>query len=194
MTRLSNLEDVYNELVRVDFNFDQLPENSKYKQYYKYKTDPDVRALPEGSAQEQGIRQKVGISPFGLLLLKEEAFIVGVSDRSLKKVGGSGTDFGSLDTVYGIKDTILPTHRKQSGFIPAKVVFAEKLATPQAVSKDKNRITGRAYKRRTGETFTLPFGRTGDTSTEFGRQGSIITQVEEKYAVTFKPERLKRNK
>lgn len=194
MTRLSNLEDVYNELVRVDFNFDQLPENSKYKQYYKYKTDPDVRALPEGSAQEQGARQRVGVSPFGALLPNDEAFIVGVSDRSLKKVEGGGTDFGGLDTVYGVKDTILPTYRRQPGFIPAKVVFAEKLATPQAVSKEKNRITGRAYKKRTGETFTFPFGKTGDTSSEFERQNAIVTQVEEKYAVTFKPERLKRNR
>lgn len=194
MTRLNNLEDVYNELVRVDFNFESLPVNSKYRQYYKYKTDPEVRALPEGSAQVQGKRQRVGVKPFGLTAGPGNQRRVGVSKRSLDKVVGASNDFGSLSNVYGVVTDDLLGYTSQSGFVPAKVVFAEVLSNPQTVPKEKNRITGRAYKKRTGETYTLPFGRPDDNAAELERQESIATQVAEKYAVTFKPERLRRGK
>lgn len=69
MTRFNNLEDVYNELVAIGFDFNQLPANSKYRKYYKYKTDPEQRKLPEGSAQDQGARVRVGIQPFGRALM-----------------------------------------------------------------------------------------------------------------------------
>lgn len=56
----------------------------------------------------------------------------------------------------------------------------------------KNRITGRAYKKRTGETYVFPFGRVGASSTELDTQELIIAQVQETRAVTFKPEHLRR--
>lgn len=192
MSRLNNLEDVYNTLVALDFNFSTLPSTSKYYKYYLYKTDPDVRALPEASHQEQGRRKKVGIRPFGETFNDSSKYIVKVSGRAYTEID-TGTGYGGMGSVYGVV-TALDDYTKRAGFVPAKAIFAKRLTTPESVTAAENRLTGRAYKRHTGETFTFPFGRAAATDEELEVQDEIVAQVEETHVVSFKPERVKRNK
>ena len=192
MSRLNNLEDVYNTLVALDFDFTNLPDTSKYYKYYLYKTDPDVRALPDESHQLQGRRKLVGIRPFGETFSDSAKYIVKISGRAFTEVD-TGTGYGGTSSIYGVETTV-DDYTKRAGFLPAKAVFAKRLATPESVTAAENRLTGRAYKRNTGETFTFPFGRVAAGDEELEKQEVIITQVQDTHVVSFKPERVKRNK
>lgn len=186
MSRLSNLEDAYNELVRINFDFSQFPNTSKYYKYYLWKTDPEQRELPEGSAQNQGTKKKVGLQPFGRPIDTSKT-VVRMSGRAFTAVG---TLPENARTSLGHETTDFTGYRTDGSYKPAKVILANKLTNPVAVPKADNRITGRAYKKRTGETFTVPFGRIAAVDTEFDAQDVIIQAVADNYAATFVPEKL----
>lgn len=192
MSRLNNLEDVYNTLVALNFDFTNFPSTSKYYKYYLYKTDPEVRALPESSHQIQGRRKIVGIRPFGEVFNDSSKYIVKMSGRAFTEID-TGTGYGNVGSLYGIETTV-DGYTKRAGFVPAKAVFAKRLPAPDSVTAAQNRLTGRAYLRTTGETFTAPFGRVSATNEELEVQDDIVTQVQDTHVVSFKPEKVRRNK
>jgi hypothetical protein len=120
-------------------------------------------------------------------------------DDAKFQVGMSGRAFNALSSVgnaalYGIETTITG-YDPYPGFVPAKAILAAKTPTT-TVTASQNRITGRAYKKRTGETFTVPYGATASGQTEFVRQQAILANREAAgssgHQVTFTPERLRR--
>ncbi len=135
--RFSQLEDVYNNLVAINFDFNTLPANNKYRKYAEWKQDPDKRTLPAGSAQDTGARVGAGIKPFGLTVDPDNEFNVGMSGRV-------NTELGSLGgaTLYGLEVANLAGYTKRPGFTPAKTILAVKRATSVAVPGTQNRITG----------------------------------------------------
>lgn len=187
MRRFSNLEDVYNTLLAAGFDFNTLPANNKYRKYAEWKQDPEQRELPPGSAQETGARVRAGVQPFGLAIDPDNEFDVGISGRVNTEISGLG---GAA--LYGLEIADLTGYTRRPGFVPAKAILAARLATSRAVPGTQNRITGQPYKRRTGETYTIPFGRKTATSTEFETQDEIITDRAATHALTFTPEKLSR--
>lgn len=185
--RFNNLEDVYNNLVAIKFDFNTLPANNKYRKYAEWKQNPDQRKLPEGSSQDTGARKPAGVKPFGLPVDPQNQYDVGISGRTfglLQDLGGAAA--------YGLEITDLTGYTKRPGFRPAKAILAVKRATSLAVPASNNRITGQPYKRRTGETYTVPFGRKTGTPEEISVQEEIIDGIGATHAVTFVPEKLSR--
>lgn len=183
--RFNNLEDVVNTFTAAQL--EALPSNNKYRKYYEWKRDPEKRKLPEGSVPERGRKKKVALSPFGQVYDVDKRVIVGLSDRSFTKVPDLG---GSL--LYSILTIVPDTAQPLIGFIPAKAILSQRLATPVAVSATRNRITGQSYKTSAGKSYTVPFGRESATSTEFAVQRAILLSKEADYIITFTPERLRR--
>jgi hypothetical protein len=180
--RFNNLEDVVNTFTETQIL--ALPANNKYRKYYEWKRDPEKRQLPEGSAPDRGRNVKMSLSPFGLPFDANARVTVDVSKRSkdnLEAVGGA--------ILYNLLTTVPAGATKLAGFVPAKTILAKRLASPRTVSSAANRITGRAYKTSTGESYTMPFGRESATSTEFEMQSEIIASQGENYVMTFTPER-----
>jgi hypothetical protein len=85
--------------------------------------------------------------------------------------------------------TVPPTATKLAGLVPAKAVLARRLPNAISVPATQNRITGRAYKTSTGDSYTVPFGRESGTSTEFEMQSEILLAQEDTHVITFTPER-----
>lgn len=189
MSRLSDLNDVYDTLVAINFDFNTLPATNKYRKFYEWKTDPEKRKLDPASIQLQGERVLVGIKSFGkpFTELGYKVRYSGRADAAKTTVVNNGAVFGhEID-----ESAIIAGFGAKGGFRPAKAIFANKLANPVAVSAANNKITGRAYKRRTGETYTIPFGKTVAEDSEFGRQDVILVGANN-HTVTFTPERLLR--
>lgn len=190
MSRLSDLEEVYDELVAINFDFTTLPATSKYRLYYEWRTDPTKRQIPESSIEPRLADKRVGIKFFGLPDGTDNQILVRMSGRSYNFVSAD-TSFGSLDTIYGIESTTLDGYFSRSGYTPAKVIAGKTLTAPTA---ETSGITGKKYKRRVENNYTVPFGRVGATSTEFERQEAIIAQLASGWSVTFKPEKLVRKR
>jgi hypothetical protein len=183
-----NLEDVYNTLVAADFDFTTLPATNKFRVYYEYKTDPTKRALPAGSAQSTGTKAKVGVRPFG--------FAFDVSKFEVK-MSGRGFTIVNNDTDRTLYNLVtdaaaLDDYTSRTGFIPAKAHIAVRLQTPTAVIATANRVSGRAYRKRVGESYAIPYGRSAATDEEIVIQEEILDAKSATHTVTFTPERLRR--
>jgi hypothetical protein len=182
--RFNNLEDVYNTLVATNFDFNSLPSNNKYRKYKEWKQNPDQRKLPEGSAQNTGTRVAIALQPFGLEFDAASRVKLKMSGRvhsSLSSLGNAA--------LYNHLAGDISAIQSNTGFVPAKAVLATKTGT-RTVTASSNRITGRAYKTRTGETYTIPFGAGTATDREFAVQQEILTNRADTHVVTFVPERL----
>jgi hypothetical protein len=184
--RFNNLEDVYNTLTAQNFNWNSLPATNKYRKYAEWKRDPEKRKLPEGSSQIQGPRQIVTINPFGFDFDDTSQVKVTMSERAFNQRNNVGAA-----ALYNHL-TASTSAKKLAGFVPAKAVLSSKLGSPRSVTAGSNRITGRAYKTRTGETYTIPFGSSAEATKEFEVQEEILQDRFATHAVTFTPERLRR--
>lgn len=185
--RFNNLEDVYNTLLAADsFSWDSLPATNKYRKYKEWKQDPEKRKLPDASKQSTGPRQQIGLYAFGL----------DFADANKIKTPISGRVKTWLDSQTGIKDACnflagdISGLNKNTALQPAKAHLAIKRGSPQSVTAAENKITGRAYKRNTGETYTVPFGPGAAGDREFAVQGEILAAASSLAVVSFTPERI----
>lgn len=186
--RLNNLEDTYNTLVAANFNFDSLPANNKFRRYAEWKQNPERRELPNGAVPTRGSDRPVQISPFGLPLDPDNNVRIGVSGRAYPQITTSLGGFG----LYNLTENPADNVRELVGYVPAKAILAVRLPQPDSVEASANRITGRAYKTRSGQTYTIPFGAQTESSREFSVQGEILADRNATHYVTFTPERLRR--
>lgn len=188
MRRFSRLEEVYQALLAANVNITSLPATNPYRMYYEWKTDPTKRELPEASKQATGERHLVGVKAFGIdgTANKDQA-LVPITNRVLQAIGG----LGGVD-VYNIT-TATTNYAKIGGFVPAKAHLAAKKESPTVVPKTSNRITGRAYKKYTNESYTVPFGKETEADKEIETQDLIILNRAETHVVTFTPEKRRRN-
>lgn len=180
--RFRDLEDVYDTLVSGGFNIESLPANNKYRRYYEYKTDPERQERGEMPATSRpGQYVNVYVRPFGFGAADNTAYVFGASERAMNRVGAVG-NLGSF-----VKREAPTNVLRNAQIDPAKVILMDK----QGGTRVRSEITGQYYRRRTGASFTVPFGRNTATDTEFGTQDAILANeaISGGYQVTFKPER-----
>lgn len=105
------------------------------------------------------------------------------------RAGGNLTGAGVSAAIMGHK--ALTDAVSMQGFTPANAVIFVGTGTGTDVN---SKITGLPYKKRAGESYTIPFGKVTTTDGEFDRQVAIATAVEGQpnRAVSFKPERIYR--
>lgn len=190
MTRLNDLREVHDELSASNFDFNLLPATSKYRKYHEWRSDPTKREIPDANTRARGKDALVGLKPFGLPGAIENQFEVRMSGFSFNEANGNSTLFGNIATLYGLTDTGLEDYIARAGFVPAKVI-AGRLGTP---TTETSEITGKKYKKRVTDSYTIPFGKVSDADTEFERQEAILTQLNTNFSITFKPEYLKRRR
>lgn len=77
---------------------------------------------------------------------------VAASKRAIDGIASTGIALSDLNIVAATNDA------KEIDFKPARVTI---YATSGATTDKLSQITGEPYKRRTGESYTYPFGKTG---------------------------------
>ncbi len=194
--RFSDLEDVYRTLSAINFNWDSLPANNKYRKYREWVEDPEKRTRDEARVPDTGRRIAIGLQAFGFPLDdtgKVRVKISGQVNTNIAALGGG--------TLYNHAATLDDTYVRRVGFIPAKAILAGRVGTPGANvagsaplagGNPVSSITGKKYKVSTKGSSTVPFGGTTATETEFDIQNEIINDRDTEFVVTFTPERLKR--
>lgn len=187
--RFEELEDVYNTLSAIEFNFDSLPANNKYRKYKEWKQDPELRKLPAGSRTDSGAKQPVGLLAFGLPSLDDaDHVLVRVGQRAFNQITAIPNNALLNLTTSAIPDSYI----RLGGFVPAKAIFGLRGGTATPTSK----ITGQEYKQTIQRSYTVPFGKgTGaGKEHEFDVQNAIIGDagISADYVVTFTPEKITR--
>ncbi|MDJ0660555.1 MAG: hypothetical protein QNJ42_13865 [Crocosphaera sp.] len=186
--RFEELKDVYNTLVAINFDFNQLPATNKYRKFKEWTQDPDLRKRTN-APPASGKKARVGIKAFGLAEGTND-------DHTLIKVGSRA--LGQLQTLgkqslFGVTDSSVPaTYIARPGFVPAKAILGRNNGTGTPTSK----ITGIEYKRTVSSTYTIPFGKgsTAALAHEFAQQDAILADaaITSDYVVSFTPEKLGR--
>lgn len=186
--RFEELNEVYNTLTAINFDFNQLPTNNKYRKFKEWKQDPELRKR-QGTIPASGRKSPVGIQVFGLNSdTNGDHTIVKVGSRALQQLSALGKA-----SLFGVvTDSIPDTYVARPGLIPAKAILGRADGTGSPPSK----ITGIEYKRRVSTTYTIPFGKgsSADLGFEFAQQNAILadTAIIADYVVSFTPEKLGR--
>lgn len=148
--------------------------------YTAYKAWQDLekpyKARPAGS--RPGGLIKVAVQPFGEESTAEIS--VPCSRRANQAVG---------EVIGARAPAATSTAVRRPGFSPAKaVVFVGTGTTTETTSE----ITNLSYQKKSGASYTHPFGGSSDTEKEFEAQNAIITAVltTQNRSVSFVPERL----
>lgn len=183
MARLKKLRDIINELKAANFDLAQLPVNNDLRKYDEWLSDPTKRERT--GVPDSGKKSKIGIQAFGFPDTDDKV-VVKIGSRAKTEAAALSTDkalLGHTDTLTGYSP--IP------GFSPAKVVLAKKIAT---VSVPASKITGNKYKKSTGASYTMPFGKNGANTTEFKAQEAILASesISAAYSITFTPEKVRR--
>lgn len=182
--RFDDLKDVYNTLTAIDFDFNQLPATNKYRKYREWVQDPEKRRRTGVPAS--GRKSQMGLLAFGYPTTNDDnKLLVQVGQRAKNQWNGLDAPLkDSIDLVENPDNT----YNSIRGFIPAKVVAAIRVAATTPTSE----ITGVRYRKTTGDSYTIPFGRGGTLTTEFEKQAAIYSAFDETYSVTFQPEKVVR--
>ena len=186
--RFSDLEDVYNTLTAIDFDFNQLPATNKYRKYKEWKQDPNEHK-PRTAPPASGKKQNVGVMAFGL----DGA---GDANHTLVKMGSRAKaqyDAISGNAVFNLNvtDPVPATYVQRAGFIPAKAI----LGRSNGSGSETSRATGLQYKQVVTGSYTIPFGAgSGAAAYEFGAQNAILATagITNDYVVSFTPEKISR--
>lgn len=187
--RFEELEEVYNTLTAINFNFDTLPATNKYRKYKEWKLDPDLRKRADGIVPSSGRKTNVGLAAFGLSSTdSNDHVLVKIGSRALAKLNEL-TDKGKFNLVT----TAIPaSYSPMSGLVPAKAILAARSAGVAETSK----ITGQRYKSSSGVSYTIPFGKgAGAAASEIEAQEAILktTTLIDAFVISFTPEKLRRN-
>ncbi|MGB5768947.1 MAG: hypothetical protein WBM32_03620 [Crocosphaera sp.] len=187
--RFEELNEVYNTLTAINFDFSTLPATNKYRSYSEWVRDPELRKLPASSRTDSGRKSQVGLLAFGYPSLNnDDHVLVKVGQRAFEHIGTISSNALFNLTLTSIPDTYSP----MPGFVPAKVV----LGLRGAATTPRSQITGQEYKKTIQRTYTIPIGKgTGaGQETEFDVQDAILADptISELYSITFKPEKLSR--
>lgn len=185
MARFRDLERGYQRLLAIDFDFNQLPATDELRKYKEWKQDPEKRKRP--GVPNSGRKATWGLLSFGHPSDNDDnKQAVKIGSRTRDQINGLAA---GLKDSLGLDTNPDATYNRTAGFKPAKVVAALRTGG----SADVSEITGNSYRRMTGSSFTMPFGRVTATQTEFEAQAGILTAFDELYVVTFVPEKIARN-
>ncbi len=188
--RFEELEEVYNTLAAIDFDFSTLPANNKYRKYQEWKQDPELRKRDSASKTATGRKAFVGLKAFGLPSTDgEDEVKIKVGRRVIDQINALDSQLSTpLELTL---DNIPDTFTQLNGYQPAKVVAGLRSAS---ATTPKSKITGIEYKKTIQESYTIPFGKgAAANASEFSQQSRIVDAFNENYSVTFTPERLRRS-
>ncbi len=155
--RFSELDRIYETLKLAKVDIDTLPENVDIRKYAEWK---------EGDAPERVINKPslgapidAGVIAFGLDDTDPNAKIQFVWNTRAKTF----YDGRAENALFGIELTTLTDYNVNGSFVPAKVTVANRIDNPgQAI---RSGITGRKYKKRTGESRTIPLASSARSPT-----------------------------
>ena len=186
--RFSDLERVYDALKMGKVDPDSLPPNLDFVKYAKWR---------EGKGPERNIIRpnlngevEVGVKAFGYGFDEDEAKLrATLSGHSAAFLNG----FGSKAR-FGVITTGINEYKKNSNFVPAKA----RIATIVAGTTKTSAITGRKYKSKTGQAYTVPMGRISDSFDYQETLDSILTDpvfsgANATHTVSFDPEEFRRD-
>jgi hypothetical protein len=183
-TRLAKTRDIVNQLKKSGFDLATLPATNELRKYDEWASDPTKRERADGTVPASGDKVKVGIVAFGIKTASDAKIEIKIGQRAKTKV----TSLADV-ALFGHTDT-LTDYKPMTGFVPAKCIIGTKVAPTSQTSE----ITGKKYKSRTGQTYTIPFGQNGTNTTEFDAQEALIeaASVGVAHSITFTPERMRR--
>ncbi len=186
--RFSDLERVYDALKLGKVDPNSLPQNLDFVKYAKWR---------EGNGPVRNIVRpplngevEVGVKAFGYGFDDAEGKIkVTLSGRSSGFLNGFGPK-----AKFGVATTGLNEYLTNGAFVPAKA----RIATIVAGTTKTSAITGRKYKSKTGQAYTIPMGQTNGTLRYQQAINSILTDAvfggaNPTHTVSFDPEEFRRD-
>jgi len=186
--RFSDLDCWYTALKLGKVDPSTLPQNLDFVKYAKWR---------EGNGPETNIVRpnlngevKVGVKAFGYGFDDDDAKqLVSMSGRSAAFLNGFGPK-----PKFGVVTTGLNDYKKNGSFVSAKA----RIATIVAGTTETSRITGRKYKSKTGQAYTIPMGQTSGTLRYQQTISSILEDTvfngaNATHNVSFEPERFRRD-
>ena len=181
--RFSDLERIYDALNQANANLSTLPQNLDFVKYAKWKQgDGPERTITRPNL---GDKAMVGIQAFGIDRLEETSkMLVRSNARATGKLNSL-----SAKTLYGhAADTT--GYTKNSSFVPAIM----RVATIVSATSETSAITGRKYKTKQGQTYSIPFGQTA-TVEHFKEavDGILASADAETHSFSASPEQWRRD-
>ena len=186
--RFSDLERVYTALKLGKVDPNTLPSNLDFVKYAKWR---------EGNGPERTITRpnlngevEVGVKAFGFGFDDAESKLkVIMSGRSSAFLNGFGRK-----ARFGVVTNSLTDYQTNSSFVPAKARIVTIVSSTTATSA----ITGRKYKSKSGQAYTIPMGQTSGTLRYQQAINSILADevfagANATHSVSFEPERFRRD-
>ncbi|MDY7049923.1 MAG: hypothetical protein RPG89_15215 [Microcystis panniformis WG22] len=186
--RFSDLERVYDALKLGNVNPNSLPQNLDFVKYAKWR---------EGNGPDRSI---VRPNLNGEVTVGVVAFGYGFSNAKGKfKVTLSGRSNAFLNSFspkakFGVVTDNLTPYNTSNSFVPAKA----RIATIVTGTTKTSAITGRRYKSKTGQAYTVPMGRISDSFDYQETLDSILADpvfsgATATHTVSFDPEEFRRD-
>lgn len=155
----------------------------KFDQFQKGLADYHPDQPARGKSEERKAK------PFAEVAAADPYIISGSSTRSLEtsiaQTGFTLTDLAVSDVAAA--DVV----QGNPNYIPAKIIVFVGGTASTTVTAVENKVTGTAYKRKTGTSYTLPFGQGATPGTSLlNAMGYLSNKADDAgKSVTFTPER-----
>lgn len=184
-TRFNRLEFARQAFINAGIQPSTLPAGNKIRSYDAWRNDPDNRELPDNTQPLRGTSDTASVAPFSFPDGINNRILVDISGRILQSLGVL-TNLDGFNLI-----TTNPQGIQRPSFVPATAVLAVKRQTG-AVTTETSRITGRRYRRTTGTSFTIPFGKEDASDTQFSVMDNIIATRGQDFSLNFRFESLNR--
>lgn len=148
------------------------PQGSQLAQYQKWKGGKIAVTYERDNGSKPKAIDELIVKPFALGGGTDDTALVGVSRRAKEAISSTGLAFAS--DLYAVEPSATAKANRIFGFQPAKaiVTVGQTTTTPET-----SKITGRPYKKRSSDSYTLPFGRENTTDTYSERKAAILSKV-----------------
>lgn len=168
----------------------QAPIGAAGTPFYKYDQFKKGLADYHPSMPEQEPVKRRKAKPFGAATASVPYVISRSSTRALAtNIGATGFSLNDL----AVSDLAAADDVVDSpNYVPAKMVVFAATGTITTVTASENKVTGTAYKRKAGASYTLPFGQGATPGTSLIVAMGYLSDKAENLtnkSVTFKPER-----
>ncbi|BAY85989.1 hypothetical protein NIES267_54950 [Calothrix parasitica NIES-267] len=147
------------------------PAGSQLEQYQKFKGGKIAVTYTRDNGSKPGSFDELIVKPFALGGDADDNALVGVSKRAKDAISNTGL---ALTDLNATEPSGTATAQKIFGFQPAKAIVT---ISQTATSNTTSQITGRPYKKRSSDSYTLPFGRKTSTDNYSEVKKAILAKV-----------------
>ena len=147
------------------------PAGSQLAQYQKVKAGKLQIEYPRANSSKPGAIDELIVKPFALGGETGDTALIGVSRRAKDNINQTGLAFTDLNATEPSTTNVA---QKIFGFQPAQAIVT---VGETATTTETSKITGRPYKKRSANSYTLPFGRENATDTYAERKTAILAKV-----------------